>query len=74
MNPLNEYPEVRRTLYILQWAVSLVMGVLGIVLSVNGDGVSDLPTWYVTTGLVLSFVWSYTGITAQQNVPTDPDA
>jgi len=74
VNPLNEYPEVRRTLYILQWAVSLVMGVLGIVLSVNGDGVSDLPTWYVTTGLVLSFVWSYTGITAQQNVPTDPDA
>ena len=68
MNPLESYPKVRRALYMIQWIVTGVMGVLGIILSVNGDGVTDLPQWYLITGLVLNFVWTYTGITAGVNV------
>jgi hypothetical protein len=72
MNPLNDYPKVREVLYVVQFLASLVMGVLGIVLAAQGDGVSGLPSWYVTAGLVLSFVWSYLGLTAKQNVQTQP--
>lgn len=72
MNPLAEYPEVRKYLYLAQWVINLAMGVLGIVLSMNGDGITDLPEWYLVTSLVLAFVWSYTGITAQTNVGATP--
>lgn len=73
MNPLHDYPQARKALYLAQWAINLVMGVLGIVLSVNGDGVTDLPAWFLTTGLVLNFVWTYTGITARANVHQAPE-
>lgn len=71
MNPLDQYPAARKALYTLQWLISGAMGVLGIVLSVNGYGVTDLPAWYSTTALVLAFVWTYTGITAQSNVKVE---
>jgi hypothetical protein len=73
MNPLEDHPEIRRALYIIQWVVTGVMGVLGIILSVNGDGVTGLPQWYLVTGLVLNFVWTYTGITAGVNVSKKVD-
>lgn len=67
MNPLDSYPGVRKALYLVQWLVNLVMGVLGIVfLNDNLDGV---PTQYTLAGLILAFVWTYTGITAQTNTP-----
>jgi hypothetical protein len=71
MNPLDQYPGVRKALYLVQWITSGVMGVLGIVLAANNGGVDNLPGWYSTAGLVLAFVWTYTGITAQTNTPTD---
>jgi hypothetical protein len=78
MNPLNEYPKVRKALYVVQWIISLVMGALGIVLAAQNGGPENLPGWYNTATLVLAFVWTYTGITAQGNVETvdynvDPD-
>jgi hypothetical protein len=48
------------------------MGILGIILTAQ-FGIDDLPDWYTITGLVLSFVWTYTGITAQGNVETSVD-
>jgi hypothetical protein len=72
MNPLDQYPSIRRALYTLQWIASGAMGVLGIILAANGNGVDDLPGWYNTTALVLAFVWTYTGITAQTNTPAPP--
>lgn len=69
MNPLNDYPAVRKTLYLLQWLSGLVMGVLGIVFL--NDAAKGVPSEYTITGLVLAFVWTYTGVTAQQNTPTE---
>lgn len=70
--PLDNYPGVRKALYLIQWLVSLVMGVLGIILAANSGGIGDLPAWYNTTALVLTFVWTYTGITAQTNTSPTP--
>lgn len=64
MNPLEQYPAIREKLYIVQWLVNLVLGALGIVLVTLGES----PLWYVITTAVFNFVWSYTGLTAQQNV------
>lgn len=68
MNPLDQYPSVRRFLYFVQWAANLATGIAGIVfLNDNAPGV---PKWFTVTGLVLAFVWTYTGLTAQTNTPS----
>jgi len=69
-NPLDEYPQVRRALYLAQWLLNGVMGVLTIVLLAVGDGLT-LPVWFIITGAVLNFVWTYTGITARSNTPQE---
>lgn len=68
MNPLNDYPEVRRYLYLLQWIVNLVMGATAVVLVALGQN----PLWYVITTGVLNFVWTYTGLTAETNTSVEP--
>lgn len=68
MNPLDQYPDIRRSLYLLQWIVNGVLGVIAIVLTILGTS----PLWYVIVTGVFNFIWSYTGITAQTNV-TDTD-
>lgn len=66
---LSDYPRVRKALYALQWVAGLVMGILGIILTAQ-FGIEHLPDWYTITGLVLTFVWTYTGTVAQTNTPT----
>lgn len=68
MNPLDQYPSVRRFLYFVQWLLNGATGVAGIVFVSQGD----VPDWYTITVAALAFVWTYTGLTAQSNV-TDPD-
>lgn len=68
MNPLNEYPSVRKALYLLQWLTTGATGVLGIVFTAQGD----VPSWYTVTVAALAFVWTYTGITAAGNTPDEP--
>lgn len=68
MNPLEQYPSVRRLLYTLQWITSGATGILGVIFVAEGD----VPDWYTTTVAVLAFVWSYTGLTAQSNTPKPP--
>lgn len=63
-NPLNEYPKLRKAAYAFQWVVNLVLGIIAIVLATLGDS----PMWFLITGAVFNFVWSYTGLTAQANV------
>jgi 4-hydroxybenzoate polyprenyltransferase len=68
VNPLDQYPKLRKALYLAQWVLNGVTGVLGIVFTAQGD----TPEWYVLTVAVLAFVWTYAGITAQTNVtPTE---
>lgn len=72
MNPLEQYPGVRKALYTLQWIANGVMGVLGIVfLNDDKDGV---PQLFTLAGLILAFVWTYAGLTASANVPDDGEA
>lgn len=74
MNPLNDLPGVRKVLYILQWIVNGILVVAGAVFVVQGTDVEDLPTWYVMALAVGPVLWTYLGITAQQNVPDVPPA
>lgn len=67
MNPLDQYPGVRKALYLIQWITSGIMGVLGIVFL--NDSEPGVPSQYTLAGLILAFVWTYTGITAQTNTP-----
>lgn len=67
MNPLEQYPSVRRFLYFAQWVTTGLTGVLGVVFTARGD----VPDWYTVSVAVLAFVWSYTGLTAQANTPPD---
>lgn len=68
MNPLEQFPKVRNTLYIVQWVVNLALGALGVALVALGES----PLWFVITTAVFNFVWSYTGLTAQANTSTTP--
>lgn len=65
MNPLEQYPSVRRFLYFVQWVTTGLTGVLGVIFTARGD----VPDWYTIAVAVLAFVWSYTGLTAQANTP-----
>lgn len=69
MNPLDNYPAVRRAAYFVQWVVNLSLGVVGIVLTANGES----PQWFIITGAVFNFVWTYTGLTAQVNTDASLD-
>lgn len=71
MNPLNDHPTARKYAYLFQWVVNLAMGVLGIIYL--NDNAGGIPHWYVVAGLVFNFIWSYTGLTAQANVPSYKD-
>jgi hypothetical protein len=67
MNPLESYPGIRKALYIVQWVANLVMGVLGIVFLNDAD--PGVPSAFTLAGLVLAFVWTYTGVQAASNTP-----
>lgn len=71
MNPLNEYPAARKVAYLIQWVANLATGILGIIFL--NDAQDGVPNWFTVAGLVLAFVWTYTGLTAQQNVPSYRD-
>lgn len=68
MNPLEQYPEVRKALYTVQWVVSGVMLILGVVWASLPD--VGVPDWYVVLSAALSALWAYTGLTAASNTPT----
>ena len=72
MNPLNDYPQVRKVLYALQWLVNGVLVVAGAVFVANGTDTADLPQWYVLALAVGPVLWTYLGLTAQQNTPAAP--
>lgn len=73
MNPIFEqYPQVRRHLYLAQFIIAGVILLLGVGFASAG---MDFPTWYVVTSAVASALWSYLGLTAASNTqPRHPDA
>lgn len=69
MNPLNDYPAIRRVLYIVQWVYNGVLTVAGATFVALGrTDVTTLPTWYVLALAVGPVLWTYLGLTAQANV------
>jgi hypothetical protein len=71
MNPLDQYPAVRKALYLLQWVVNGVLAVAGAVFAVQDTAIDALPEWYVLTLAIGPVLWTYLGITAQTNVKPD---
>lgn len=69
MNPLDRYPAARSALYMLQWVVNGVLTIAGVVFVATDTGLDQLPSWYVVALAVAPALWTYLGLTAQQNVP-----
>jgi hypothetical protein len=73
MNPLDQYPGVRKALYTVQWIVNGVLTVAGVVFLTKGQDPSHLPEWYVLTLAIAPVLWTYLGLTAQANTPSAKD-
>lgn len=73
MNPLDQYPQIRSALYTVQWVVNGVLTVAGVVFVANGTNLDALPQWYVLALAVAPVLWTYLGLTAQQNTPSYRD-
>lgn len=68
MNPLNEYPAIRKALYTVQFVVSGVLLLIGVGYGATG---ADIPQWYTVASVVTAALWSYLGLTAASNTPTE---
>lgn len=66
MNPLNEYPRIRKAVYAVQWVVSGVLGATGVALLAIDP--HNIPLWYTIATGVVAFATVYTGVTANRNV------
>jgi hypothetical protein len=69
MNFLNDYPKVRKYLYLVQWLVNGVFAVLGAYFVATQTPVDALPEWYVVPLAVLPVLWTYLGLQAGANTP-----
>lgn len=65
MNPLNDLPEVRKYLYMIQWVVNGVIVLAGAYYTLTD---ADPAKWYLIVAGLGPVLWTYLGITAQQNV------
>lgn len=72
MNPLDNLPQVRKVLYVIQWVLNGAATVLGAFFAASDRTVNQLPDWYVISLAVLPVLWTYLGITASQNVRDVP--
>jgi hypothetical protein len=69
MNPLEQYPNVRRYVYAGMWLVGLVLTAAQIgVAAIDG---AQQPAWLTVALAVFPAVAAYVGYTAQQNVGED---
>lgn len=70
MNPLANYPEVRKYLYLAQFIIAGVILLIGVGFAAAS---MDFPTWYVVTSAVASALWSYLGLQAAANTTTSAE-
>ena len=73
MNPLDQYPGIRKALYTLQWLVNGVLTIAGVVFLTRGTSTENLPDWYVLALAIAPVLWTYLGLTAQANTPSAKD-
>ena len=74
MNPLEQYPGVRKALYTLQWIANGVLSIAGVVFTAQGTNLDALPKWYILALAIAPVLWTYLGLTASANVEPDPPA
>lgn len=67
---LSDYPKIRSLLYKIQWVTSGAMLLIGVGF---GAATKPLPDWYGIVAAVLTAFWTYTGVQADTNTPTDSD-
>lgn len=65
MNPLDEFPALRRVLYLIQWLLSVALFVVTAVVMVVTDG--NAPVWLTATTAGFNAFTAITGLTAQSN-------
>ena len=66
MNPLDDYPAIRKRVYQVFWGLALILGCLNVgYLAVD----HDYPTWLIITNAVFPFASTYIGYTAVRNTP-----
>lgn len=69
MNPLDNLPQVRKVLYVLQWVVTGIQAVLSAYFTTVADRPMDRwPEWFIASLAVGPVLWTYLGITASSNV------
>ena len=70
MNPLDDKPEVRKGLYLVQWLLTGVQTVLSAAFAFAYGEPANWPQWFLGSLAVLPVLWAYLGLTAQNNVVT----
>lgn len=73
MNPLDDYPVVRKALYFVQWLVTGVQTVLSAFFAFHFGAVDGWPQWFLASLAVTPVLWAYLGVTAQRNVVVPRD-
>lgn len=58
--------KARKVLYKIQWFTTGLTGLTAVYFGLVQEA---LPQWYGVTVGMLAFVWTYTGTTADSNVP-----
>lgn len=67
-NPLDNMPEVRKILYVIQWVYNGAAALLGAYFVVKQTAPDSLPEWYVLGLAIGPVLWTYLGLTASGNV------
>ena len=73
MNPLDRYPRAREVAYFIQWTVNGFLTIAAVVFATLGTRLEDLPRWYLLVLAIAPALWTYLGLTAQQNVTERTD-
>lgn len=69
MNPLDNLPQVRKVLYVVQWVLNGIATVLSAWFLASDRPMDRWPEWFVVSLAVLPVLWTYLGITASKNTP-----
>lgn len=69
MNPLDNYPQVRKYLYVVQYLVNGVITVAGAYYVLSHQTPQQ---WYVIVAGLGPVLWTYLGLTASKNVDPIP--
>lgn len=71
MNPLDNMPQVRKVLYVIQWVVTGIQTVLSAWFAIGDRPMDRWPEWFVASLAIAPVLWTYLGVTASKNTPVE---